>query len=1200
LGLSDAILLEGMMHSSDPGDLLVLRAQDEVCDRFEQAWRSQGRQEVEGYLSGWDGGARVRLKKELESLQAELSGTDPALESTIVGVAAGTDPQVEEITPAIPPAVGRFVIRERLGQGSFGVVYRAYDPTLDREVALKLPRIQHGDRGSLHRLFEEAKAAARLQHPGIVAVFERGEIDGQFYISSDYIAGRPLSKVIQDSPPTVDQAVEWAKQLAEALEHAHQSGVVHRDVKPDNIMVADRGRLMIMDFGLAKRTDESAQATSDGVILGTPSYMSPEQARGRSSEVGPPADQYSVGVILYEFLTGRRPYRGDSLSVVQQVASDTEPPRPRSLNPAIPIDLEAICLKAMEKSSSARYANCSALARDLENWIEDRPIVARPTRIGSRLIKWVRRNPWLGGLTLALFATLTTSLIVASVLLSQKAVALQSSQDNEREVGKQKGLVEAALGKAQTQTKLAQAETKRADIEKDNAVREAGRANLAAEDARKQTAVAQMRSYRPTFMLAHRAIEDGDLKRARSLLFDTPAELRDWEWRHLKSFLPRDSRSIAPVLLMVDLSPDGVTLAQSNHNSDLIFYDLVSGKVRAKVPSPDLYSAARSKLQFDVSGKRLFRPAQLKRPQGQGFLPVEVVDVFDVATAKRERRLEDVWGFGVSRSPRWLPLLRTRVNPAEAWEALCDLETGEEREIWRGEPTVWDRERRKLSVSADGRRYARQTTTLLEYRDAQTNEIVEEPILQAMGVGYDSTSRDGEWVAGRAFDAYRIGDQDVAAGDYCVLDLTAKRVVSRLEMERAREVLSYFGLGARQTSPPFQFSTDKRYLWIAINWHTSRGRSDGWSPMVTSSASTGYYWEAATGRYLGCAQSNAVAPSGTAHLDGSNYATLPWDRPALIERTVLYPAVHHLGWLSDGTAVTAGEFGGHRPFDALGSSSNGWRVERHPGWIQLRSENANQGVGPITVDEVQDLIYAVRDFPTVTVLRPTGEVVRKIELPMQVADQRPRKLLLGDQGKTLYTLHPRDVVRRWRLDDDTLIDETPIASGEQFDLALSADERLLAVATARGAIVFRDGQIVRDLREPPGGDQPVHQLSFAPDGRRLFLGGGGIQPPRVVDIETGDLVKSFKTEGALAMAGVSTGAFCPTGRRLVTGHSDGILRFWDTQSWELLAELQHRPAPIGRLIFNRDARHLGMLLVIGMGSNFSAEGGLRLLSADLP
>lgn len=1192
---------EARMHTSDPADLAMLRAQDEVCNRFEAAWRANGRPEIEAYLAGWAGPTRERLQQELESLRSELAGNGPALESTVIGGGSGTDPGIVPSASAIPRQLGRFVIHERLGQGSFGVVYRAFDPTLDRQVALKLPRVQPDDRVSLNRLFEEAKAAARLQHPGIVAVFERGEIDGQFYISSDYIAGRPLSKVIQDSPPSVNQSVEWAKQLAEALEHAHQSGVIHRDIKPDNIMVADRGqgrgRLMIMDFGLAKRTDESALATSDGTILGTPSYMSPEQARGRTFEVGPAADQYSVGVILYEFLTGQRPYRGDSLSVIQQVASDKEPPRPRSLNTSLPVDLEAICLKAMEKSAQHRYESCAGLARDLENWIQDRPVSARPVGIGTRLAKWVRRNPWLGGLTLALFATLTTSLVVVTVLLSQKGAALLSSQENEREVGRQKRLVEAALDETKAQTRLAQAEATRADGEKENAVREAGRANRAAEEARKQAAIARMRSYRPTFLLAKRAIDDGDLHRARNLLNDTPPELRDWEWRHLQAFLPRASRFVAPQLTMADISPDGVTLAQSL-NGDLQLYDLTSGQERSRVRSPGLFTAPRSKLQFDVSGKRLFRPAQLRRPQSVG-LPIGIVDVFDVATAKSERRLEDVWSIGVSRSPRWLPVLRTGGKPPEAWETLYDLEAGQEREVWRGPPAVWDSELRKLSVSASGDRYARQTNSLLEYRNVTTNDVVEEPILHALGVGYDSTSRDGAWVAGRAFDPLRIGKEEVAAGDYCVLDLAGSRVVSRLEMSRARDVLSCFALGARQTSPPFQFSTDKRFLWIAINWHTSRGRSDGWSPILTSPTSTCYYWETASGRFLGCAQSKVVVPSGTAHIDQNGYETLPWDRPALIERTVLYPAVHHLGWLSDGRAVGTSDFGGHRPLETSQSPGEGWHVEHSPGWIQLRSENPSLGVGPIVVDDHQDLIYTSRDFPMITVLRPTGETVRTVKLSTASPDQRPRKLLLGADGTTLYALFPRDVLRSWRLEDGTLAEETSVASGEQFDMALTSDGKSLAVATARGAVVLREGTIVRDLRGAVGTNQPVHQLSFAPDGRHLYLQHARrAEPSRVVDMTTGDVVKSFQSDGAMIIAPLSTGAFCPTGRRLLTGHTDGIIRFWDTQTWELLAELEFRPAPISGLVFNRNATRLGVLLVAGSGSQFSAEGGLRLLSAD--
>ncbi|MBT4864390.1 MAG: protein kinase [Planctomycetaceae bacterium] len=290
--------------------------------------------------------------------------------------------------------IGRFQILGRLGGGTYGVVFHAYDPVLDRQLALKIPRFEaDGPDVQVARRFQsEAKAAARLRHPGIVSIFETGQTDGRYYIAAEYVEGTTLRARIEAGVPPFSITARWIAELAGAIDYAHAEGVVHRDLKPENILLDTHERPQILDFGLAKRLDEDSSLTTEGSILGTPAYMSPEQARGDVGEVGPASDQYSLGAILYELLTGMKAFHGPPHAVVAQVAAD-DPPQPCTLNPNVPRDLEAICRQAMEKESARRYRNCGELAEDLQRWLSGRETKARPLGIVEQAVRWGRRRP---------------------------------------------------------------------------------------------------------------------------------------------------------------------------------------------------------------------------------------------------------------------------------------------------------------------------------------------------------------------------------------------------------------------------------------------------------------------------------------------------------------------------------------------------------------------------------------------------------------------------------------------------------------------------------------------------------------------------------------------------------------------------------------------------------------------------------------
>ncbi len=250
--------------------------------------------------------------------------------------------------------LGRFEIQSVLGRGGFGVVYRAVDTHMKREVALKVPRFAADEERKLARFLAKAQTAAKLRHPNIVPVFESSEVDDRLYIASEFVPGETLSARLKRHRPDIRTAVKWIAELADALAYAHGEEIVHRDVKPDNVMIDSHERPQLMDFGLAKRLDEDSAMSVEGSILGTPAYMSPKQARGETADVSPHSDQYSLGVMLYELITGQKPFTGSPHAVVAKVASDELPAGPRSLDSSISQDLEAICQKAMEKDASNR------------------------------------------------------------------------------------------------------------------------------------------------------------------------------------------------------------------------------------------------------------------------------------------------------------------------------------------------------------------------------------------------------------------------------------------------------------------------------------------------------------------------------------------------------------------------------------------------------------------------------------------------------------------------------------------------------------------------------------------------------------------------------------------------------------------------------------------------------------------------------
>jgi serine/threonine protein kinase/tetratricopeptide (TPR) repeat protein len=346
------------------------------------------------------------------------------------------------------PTVAGYQILGELGRGGMGVVYKARQRGLHRLVALKMILAgAHASEQQLVRFNIEAEAVARLQHPNIVQIHEVGEQEGLPYFSLEFVDGGPLNKKISGIPQPPREAALMIETLARAMHFAHEQGIIHRDLKPANILMTQNGVPKITDFGLAKRLDESegdSSQTKSGTIMGTPSYMAPEQARGDIRKVGPLSDLYTLGAILYELLTGRQPFHGaNAMETVIQVTRD-EPVAPSRLQPKTPFDLETICLKCLQKEPAKRYADCFALADDLHRFLAGEPILARPISGAERLWRWCLRNPTIATLSAAVFSLL----LVGCVGLAWAVITIRGEKELAQQ-NEQKAITSEGIAKQQ-------------------------------------------------------------------------------------------------------------------------------------------------------------------------------------------------------------------------------------------------------------------------------------------------------------------------------------------------------------------------------------------------------------------------------------------------------------------------------------------------------------------------------------------------------------------------------------------------------------------------------------------------------------------------------------------------------------------------------------------------------------------------------
>ncbi len=476
---------------------------------------------------------------------------------------------------------GDYELEEEMGRGGMGVVYRARQVSLNRPVALKMIlSAQFAGDVEVERFRAEAEAVGGLDHPGIVPIFETGEHSGRHYFSMKLIEGGALSKHIAEYKHDTKAAARLLAEIARAVHHAHQRGLLHRDLKPANVLIDAEGRPHITDFGLAKRVEGGDGLTHTGAILGTPSYMSPEQASGSKVAITTASDVHSLGAVLYELITGRPPFRGESVMETLWQVIEKEPEPPRTFNSRVDRDLETIALKCLEKDPKRRYESAAALAEDLERRLRGEPITARPVGAVERSWKWAKRRPAAAALILAIL--LGSIGAVAGLIVSNRLIA-----DRERKTLVAYGELEKA------QKSLTEQQT----------VTESALERELRDAYDRRIALAR------TEWVADRSARVGEL------LAECDPARRGWEWDYLRGLLHSELRSywgLWQEAHAVAFSPDGRTLAacggslgSANGGKQLALWDVETGAIAPRLQGENDAWGSLMGLAFNGDGDRL-------------------------------------------------------------------------------------------------------------------------------------------------------------------------------------------------------------------------------------------------------------------------------------------------------------------------------------------------------------------------------------------------------------------------------------------------------------------------------------------------------------------------------------------------------------------------------------------------------------------
>jgi WD40 repeat protein/serine/threonine protein kinase len=1136
----------------DDSDELSLAAEievDELCLRFEAAWKAGQRPAIEDYLAGSCGEERLALLRELLLLDLFYRRRDkehpraedylarfPNLQSSWTEIDRLSNPSlipVDSDTLTVPTtahgkqgkrsvSLANYDQIELLGQGGMGVVYRARQVRLNRIVVLKMIRAgEEVGPDQLERFRTEAEVIAQIRHPNIVQIYEVGEHQGQPFLSLEYCGEGNLRDRLNGAPLPPREAAELLETLARAIQAAHSHQIIHRDLKPANVLFTGTrkegqgtGRPgeasslgprlsslvpKIGDFGLAKRLDEVGQTLS-GAVMGTPAYMSPEQAAGDLKAVGVAADVYALGVILYECLTGRAPFRSATMiETLRQVAED-EPVPPRRLQPTCPRDLETICLKCLQKAPASRYPSAAALADDLGRFLRDEPITARPVGRIERLRSWCRRHPAQASAASLLIASLLLCVLGGIVLWRW-----QLEQTNRKNAEEARDLL--AEEKHKTEKALAVAE------------------KAQKEESRLRQELFNL-SYSHRIGLAHEEWKTGRVKAASSLLDNTPKELRAWEWDYLHQLCHTEIRTFPGFdrgARGVAWSRDGKMIALAGADGLVRVYYTGSGldAFCGKTPGTETWAVA-----FSPDSK-----------------------VLAIAGNSGTVRLyETLIGFSIKELSGHEGMVTSLAFSPDGTMLACAV----------GTVTL-------SSVGSDSNNPASREVRLWDWKEAK---LIHRLQGHARSLNAVAWSPDGRYVASGGWDSV-VRIWDAKSGK------PHKQLAGHTALIRGLA----FSPNSEQLASSAEDGSVRLWDVPARLWEAATGSllkvhevSDSaldqvaYSPdgkllacgcqdqlVHVLSAATGKPYRTLRG-HSAWVTAAAFSPDGqslvSAGMDGKGRI---WDLTRDQEYRVLSG---HRTWVYSTAFTPDGRL--------LATASGGVRLwDARTGILEGQLPVANEAVSIAISPDGKYLAGASKDGT----IRIWDIKERKIlNAWFSHGAKEARSVAFAPDGSFLASAGFDGQVQMWMVPEGKMIREM---RGGSWGVAVSPNGKYIAGADNDQNVYLHDSTTGKLLHKLTGHEGPAVTVAFSPDSKHLASGSWD-HTIRIWDVATGKEEKVLYVHSL----GVLSLAYSPDGRRLVSASDDHRIKVLNAETGEELLTLTGHRGPVYSVSFSRDGRQL--------------------------